>query len=95
VLLADTSCPSAVSLGETIRAHIERLAMPNPRADGAGVVTVSVGVACIVPTLFDDLRSLFISADRAMYEAKARGRNQVVMLQAGTTLDTVRGGRAP
>jgi len=69
--------------------------MPNPRADGAGVVTASVGVACIVPTLFDDLRSLFISADRAMYEAKARGRNQVVMLQAGTMLDTVRGGRAP
>jgi two-component system cell cycle response regulator len=48
-----------------------------------------------VTTLFDDLRSLFISADRAMYEAKARGRNQVVMLQAGTTLETVRGGRAP
>ncbi|RZL89859.1 MAG: diguanylate cyclase, partial [Variovorax sp.] len=95
VLLADTSAATAASLGETIRAHIERLAMPNPRADGAGVVTASVGVACIVPTLFDDLRSLFISADRAMYEAKARGRNQVVMLQAGTTLDTVRGGRAP
>ena len=95
VLLADTSAANAASLGETIRAHIESLAMPNPRAECAGVVTVSVGVACIVPTLFDDLRSLFISADRAMYEAKARGRNHVVMLQAGTTLETVRGGRAP
>lgn len=83
VLLADTSCPSAARLGETIRAHIEQLAMPNPRADGTGVVTASVGVACIVPTLFDDIRSLFVSADRAMYEAKARGRNQVVMMPTG------------
>ena len=71
-----------------------RLAIPNPRADGAGVVTVSVGVACVVPTLFEDIRSFFVSADRAMYEAKARGRNQVVTAQAGATWEPVRGGRA-
>ncbi|MEM8512151.1 two-component system cell cycle response regulator [Massilia sp. MP_M2] len=95
VLLADTTAESAACLGETIRAYIERLAMPNPHADGPGVVTASVGVACTVPTLFDDIRSLFISADRAMYEAKALGRNQVVMMQTGTTLEPVRGPLAP
>jgi len=94
VLLADTCSSTAARLGETIRAHIERLAMPNPRADGAGVVTASVGVACIVPTMFDDIRSFFVSADRAMYEAKARGRNQVVSMQAGAVREPVRGGRA-
>jgi two-component system cell cycle response regulator len=94
VLLADTCSETAARLGEAIRAHIERLAMPNPRADGAGVVTASVGVACVVPTLFDDIRSFFVSADRAMYEAKARGRNQVVTAQAGATWEPVRGGRA-
>ena len=94
VLLADT-CPTAAALlGETIRAHIERLAMPNPRADGAGVVTASVGVTSIVPTLFDDIRSFFVAADRAMYEAKARGRNQVVATPPGAAWEAVRAGTA-
>jgi len=94
VLLADTAAGAAVRLGESIRSHIERLAVPNPRAEGFGVVTVSVGVACIVPTLFDDVRSFFISADRAMYEAKSRGRNQVVSLQSDAAWESGRGGLA-
>lgn len=89
VLLADTGGAAAARLGESIRAHIERLAIPNPRAQDSRVVTVSVGVSTGVPTLFDDIRSFFISADRAMYEAKARGRNQVVAVQSGAAWETV------
>ncbi|WP_312520114.1 diguanylate cyclase domain-containing protein [Massilia sp.] len=87
VLLADTGEEAAARLGEAARAHVERLAIPNPRASDGGVVTVSVGVASLVPTLFDDVRSFFVAADRAMYEAKARGRNRVVTVQAGTAWD--------
>ena len=79
ILLADTAEDAAARLGEAARAHVERLAIPNPRAATSGVVTVSVGVASIVPTLFDDVRSFFVAADRAMYEAKARGRNRVIL----------------
>ncbi|MDN4038435.1 diguanylate cyclase domain-containing protein [Massilia sp. YIM B02443] len=91
ILLADTAEDAAARLGEAARAHVERLAIPNPRAATSGVVTVSVGVASIVPTLFDDVRSFFVAADRAMYEAKARGRNRVVTVQAGTPWDGGRG----
>jgi len=95
VLLADTGSAAAAQLGEAVRAHVERLAIPNPRALESGVVTVSVGVSTGVPTLFDDIRSFFISADRAMYEAKARGRNQVVTVQAGASWEPVRAAPAP
>jgi len=94
VLLADTGEDAAARLGEAVREHIERLAIPNPRGgtDGnSGVVTVSVGVATIVPTLFDDLRAFFVAADRAMYEAKAHGRNRVVTTRAGAAWDGTRG----
>ena len=83
VLLADTGADAAARLGEAARLHIERLAIPNPRGGDGGVVTVSVGVATVVPTLFDDLRAFFVTADRAMYDAKARGRNRVVTAPDG------------
>ena len=91
VLLADTGNVAAARIGEAVRAHVERLAIPNPRATGYGIVTVSIGVSTSVPTLFDDIRSFFISADRAMYEAKARGRNQVVTAQSAQAWEAARG----
>ena len=36
-----------------------------------------------MPTQFDDIRALFLAADRAMYDAKAAGRNRVVAVGGG------------
>lgn len=38
-------------------------------------VTVSIGLATVVPSSQETLRSLVLSADRALYAAKALGRN--------------------
>jgi len=78
LLFAETSLETACKLAESIRAHIESLEMPNPRSSTSAWVTVSVGVATIVPSQRDEIEAFFVAADRAMYRAKEGGRNRVV-----------------
>lgn len=88
VLLPETSLAAATELAERVREAIEALDIPNPRVNQ--LVTASIGVATIVPTLFDDLGGFFVAADRAMYEAKTRGRNQVISTELGDAWGTLR-----
>jgi two-component system cell cycle response regulator len=90
LLFADTPADSAVQLAEKIRASIEALEIPNPRSTSSPWLTVSVGVATIVPTQLDDIAHLFVRADRAMYAAKAGGRNRVEATVVGVAWDVVK-----
>ena len=78
LLFAETGADTAARLAESIRAHVESLEVRNPRSTSSSWLTVSVGVATIVPSQRDDVESFFVAADRAMYEAKEAGRNRVV-----------------
>jgi len=43
----------------------------------AGLVTVSIGVAEFAPGRGPETEDVLVAADRALYRAKASGRNQV------------------
>ena len=89
LLLPDTPHGGAAKVAEAIRADVERLRVPSPRSTTSDFVTVSVGAATIVPTSFDELRTLFLAADRAMYDAKAAGRNQMLAVGTGYAWDAM------
>ena len=73
-----------------IRAAVEALQLPNPRSGTSAWLTVSVGVATIVPTQLDGIENLFVCADRAMYAAKAGGRNRVEAVVVGAAWEVVK-----
>jgi diguanylate cyclase (GGDEF)-like protein/PAS domain S-box-containing protein len=90
LLFAETPHAAAARLAEAIRTTVEALQLPNPRSPTTPRITVSVGVATIVPTQLDEIEQLFVCADRAMYAAKGAGRNRVETSVAGAAWEAVR-----
>lgn len=77
IVLAPTETIEQVAeLAETIRRTVEDLGQSHEqRRDGSSLVTVSVGAALTRPQTGSKLEKLIHDADRALYGAKASGRN--------------------
>lgn len=77
IILPDTDLSGAELLAESCRAQLEALAIDNPGAV-CGKVTMSIGVACVIPSKNSSPEALIDAADKAVYQAKRQGRNRVV-----------------
>ena len=73
VLLPGQSSTEALAVAETIRLKVERWS-GEPQG-----TTVSVGVASLRPAATTDWSELLSAADKALYAAKAQGRNRSVV----------------
>lgn len=77
VILPDTNSETAMAVAENLREAVENLCLEHRGEIGESVVTVSIGVATLVPTATTKSLNLVASADKALYHAKAVGRNRV------------------
>ncbi|WP_303854942.1 GGDEF domain-containing protein [Salinicola salarius] len=89
VLLINTGKDEAWALADAMRAMIQALGIPHEFSSVASVVTVSVGVVTSPHGLLVDIDDMIAHADEALYDCKARGRNQVAsrLMGADTTLE--------
>jgi diguanylate cyclase (GGDEF)-like protein len=78
VVLPDTEAADALAFAERIRASIEAMDVLEGTAIDVSAVTASLGVAS-APAHARTAEALFQAADRAMYQAKGRCKNSVVL----------------
>lgn len=76
IVMPDTELTTALEVAERMRMAVIGLAEPHPLAADR-IVTVSAGVASVVPPNHDRVDALVGSADVELYRAKRSGRNRV------------------
>ncbi len=79
LILPNTLASNAVLVAEEIQAGVQRLKIEHPASDVSPYVTLSFGIACVIPTVGASPNWLIAAADQALYRAKAEGRDRIVL----------------
>ena len=77
MLLPDADSYAARAAAESIRHAVHALKIENHGSTVGNVVTVSIGVCCDSPHIYDESQRFVHQADAALYAAKRLGRNRV------------------
>lgn len=76
-ILTGTDPEGALLVAERMQKALADEAIPHEFSDVAGVVTLSMGVATMIPGRDNTPEQLICAADKALYKAKGDGRNQI------------------
>lgn len=80
VILPNTKPEGALVVAEHIREAVFLLKIPHIASTVSQYVTLSLGVASLIPTPEMSWEDLISIADRALYQAKHQGRNRIISL---------------
>lgn len=83
VILPNTDLDGATHIAKHIQRAIAALHLPHSRSRTHPFLTLSLGIASMIVTQHADINCLITEADRALYRAKAKGRNTYCAAIAG------------
>ena len=86
VILPDTPLDGARQLAETIRLEVQQLKIVHTASPVSENITISLGVASLVPSQDLSPDHLVAAADVALYQAKNQGRNMACVYQPSSDL---------
>ncbi|MEG4009479.1 diguanylate cyclase [Microcoleus sp. Pol11C1] len=75
-ILPSTDAAGAIAVAESMRQAIRDLGIPHEQSEVSSIVTVSMGIATVIPTAETSPDELVAVADRALYDAKRQGRDR-------------------
>lgn len=76
VLLPNTNLLEAIKVAQSIQQAIQNQAIPHAKSDIKNIVTLSLGITSVIPTCDIKPDTLIASADKALYNAKQKGRDR-------------------
>lgn len=79
IVLVNMSPDAAKNLAIAIQNDLASLQMPNKKSMVSKYVTVSIGVALTVPDSNLNYAALITAADKALYQSKKKGKNQITV----------------
>ncbi|TVQ66900.1 MAG: GGDEF domain-containing protein, partial [Oceanospirillales bacterium] len=80
VILPDTDLESTQYIAEKMRLAVESLMIKHEFSNAASVITISLGGIACIPN-GDSPEKILQAADKALYQAKEKGRNRVETIE--------------
>ena len=78
IILPNTDASGALQVARRIRYYLAALKLPHESSPVSEWITLSIGVATKIPNLKETPVTLVQTADNALYQAKAEGRDRLV-----------------
>jgi diguanylate cyclase (GGDEF)-like protein len=79
IILPYTSTKGAIEVAERIRMNVKQRQLPHDKSGVSPYVTVSLGVASLIPDLESAPEIAIAKADQALYQSKAAGRDRYTL----------------
>ncbi|MBD2394287.1 diguanylate cyclase [Cyanobacterium aponinum FACHB-4101] len=79
IILPNTSPQKAVNLAKLIRKNIRELQIIHEYSPTNEVITLSLGIVTMIPSLNSGYERMINIADKALYQAKNSGKNKIVI----------------
>jgi diguanylate cyclase (GGDEF)-like protein len=78
IILPDTSVEESTVVAERLCLAVEKMRIPHEKSNTSTYITLTLGVVTIPPDHKTSVESIILSADKALYIGKEKGRNRVV-----------------
>ncbi len=79
ILLCDTPLRGAALIAERIKQVVTELDIKHDASNVSEILTISIGVSSLIPEITNLPKELIEASDKALYKAKADGRDHIVV----------------